>query len=112
MKAPGAFPMRTMLAARLRKYGGAKAIKVELTSLADPGSGKLLVRIHAAVVNAIDWKIRSGLLQQKMPLQFPATLGAEIAIDYKTQYFEDLGHSLDAVFDTVGGATYSHRFQV
>ncbi len=43
--------------------------------------------------------------------QFVQELGADIVIDYKTQ-FEDLVHEYDAVFDTVGGETYRRSFKV
>jgi alcohol dehydrogenase len=40
-------------------------------------------------------------------------LGADEAIDYKTQKFEDvLSHDFDAIFDTVGGETYTRSFKV
>jgi NADPH:quinone reductase-like Zn-dependent oxidoreductase len=40
-------------------------------------------------------------------------LGADEAIDYKTQTFEDiLPHDYDAVFDTVGGETFTRSFKV
>ena len=40
-------------------------------------------------------------------------LGADEAIDYRTQTFEDvLSHDFDAVFDTVGGETYTRSFKV
>ena len=40
-------------------------------------------------------------------------LGADEVIDYKTQKFEDvLSHDYDAVFDTVGGETYTRSFKV
>ena len=40
-------------------------------------------------------------------------LGADEAIDYKTQTFENvLSHDFDAVFDTVGGETYTRSFKV
>jgi alcohol dehydrogenase len=40
-------------------------------------------------------------------------LGADEVIDYKTQTFEDvLPDDYDAVFDTVGGETYTRSFKV
>jgi alcohol dehydrogenase len=40
-------------------------------------------------------------------------LGADEVIDYKTQAFEDLlPHEYDAVFDTVGGETYTRSFKI
>jgi alcohol dehydrogenase len=44
--------------------------------------------------------------------QFVEEIGADEAIDYKTQTFEDLLHDYDAVFDTVGGETYTRSFKV
>jgi alcohol dehydrogenase len=45
--------------------------------------------------------------------QFVKELGADEVIDYKTQTFEDLlPHDYDAVFDTVGGETYTRSFKV
>jgi NADPH:quinone reductase-like Zn-dependent oxidoreductase len=37
------------------------------------------VRVHAAGVNPIDWKIRAGHLQQVMPLLLPFTLGCDFS---------------------------------
>lgn len=40
------------------------------------------------------------------------SLGADEVIDYKNQKFEDLLSDFDAVFDTVGGDTYTRSFKV
>jgi NADPH:quinone reductase-like Zn-dependent oxidoreductase len=44
--------------------------------------------------------------------QFVQELGADVVIDYKTQNFEDVLHEYDAVFDTIGGETYTRSFKV
>jgi len=44
--------------------------------------------------------------------QFVQELGADEIIDYKTQTFEDIVHDCDAVFDTIGGETYTRSFKV
>jgi alcohol dehydrogenase len=44
--------------------------------------------------------------------EFVSKLGADEVIDYKTQTFEDILHDHDAVFDTVGGETYTRSFKV
>jgi alcohol dehydrogenase len=44
--------------------------------------------------------------------QFVQKLGADEVIDYRTQRFEDITHDYDAVFDTVGGDTYTRSFKV
>jgi len=71
--------MKMIKAARLHGYGGADTIQVEEVSLADPQSGQLLVRVKAAGVNPIDWKIRAGYMQQTRPLQLPVTLGGDFS---------------------------------
>lgn len=43
--------------------------------------------------------------------QFVHELGANEVIDYKTQTFEDVVKDYDAVFDTVGGETYTRSFR-
>lgn len=45
-------------------------------------------------------------------LDFVRSLGVGKAIDYATQKFEDEVHDFDAVFDTIGGDTYTRSFQV
>ncbi len=44
--------------------------------------------------------------------EFVQQLGANEAIDYKTQTFENILHDYDAVFDTVGGETYTRSFKI
>jgi len=39
----------------------------------------VLIRVRAAGVNPVDWKIRKGLMQAVRPLQFPAVVGADVA---------------------------------
>jgi NADPH:quinone reductase-like Zn-dependent oxidoreductase len=40
-----------------------------------PGEGEILIRLHAAGVNPMDWKARDGWYQSWMPAEFPAVLG-------------------------------------
>jgi NADPH:quinone reductase-like Zn-dependent oxidoreductase len=42
-------------------------------------TGQVLVRVRAASVNPIDWKIRRGMLASMMPITFPRTLGRDCA---------------------------------
>ncbi|MDQ3083692.1 MAG: NADP-dependent oxidoreductase, partial [Thermoproteota archaeon] len=42
-------------------------------------SDKVLVSIKAAGVNPVDWKIREGFMKERVPLQFPSTLGMDFS---------------------------------
>jgi NADPH:quinone reductase-like Zn-dependent oxidoreductase len=54
--------METMKAVRIHRFGGPEALVYEDAPRPEPGEGEVLVRVHAAGVNPIDWKIREGRL--------------------------------------------------
>ncbi|MEE8258518.1 MAG: NADP-dependent oxidoreductase [Sphingomonadales bacterium] len=61
------------------EFGGANVL--ELTDLPTPeaGPGEVLVKIHAAGVNPIDWKIRNGQFECVFEHAFPITPGWDMA---------------------------------
>ena len=69
----------TQRAVLIRAYGGADAAEVALVAKPEAGPGQVLVRVRAAGVNGIDWKVREGHMRQVFPLPLPAGLGAELA---------------------------------
>jgi NADPH:quinone reductase-like Zn-dependent oxidoreductase len=68
-----------MRAYRVHGYGGAEAMSLDDVPVPVPKPSQILVRVRAASVNPIDWKIRAGLLAVIFPLQFPRTLGRDCA---------------------------------
>ena len=64
-----------MKAIVLHEYGGADNLKYEDWDDPQAGDGQILVRVTAAGINPIDWKIRSGAMKAFMPLQLPTILG-------------------------------------
>ncbi|MBX3147649.1 MAG: NADP-dependent oxidoreductase [Gemmatimonadales bacterium] len=68
-----------MKAAVVTGYGGPEAIRLVSPPDPLPGAGELLVRVHAASLNPLDLKLRSGALRRAMPLRFPAILGFDFA---------------------------------
>lgn len=65
-----------------------------------PSPGEVLVRLTAASVNPIDWKIADGMLEQMMPHAFPLVLGVDGA-----GIVEEVGNGVSrlAVGDSVYG---------
>ncbi|MFE7432206.1 NADP-dependent oxidoreductase [Streptomyces tendae] len=68
-----------MRAARFHAYGGVETLVVEQAPDPHPGPGEIRVRVAAAGVNPIDWKLRSGALRQVLPVELPAIPGRDAA---------------------------------
>ena len=68
-----------MRAARIHGYGGPEVMRLDEVPTPQPGAGQVLVKVRAASVNPIDWKMRRGLLEGIFPLTFPRTLGRDCA---------------------------------
>lgn len=68
-----------MRAARFHEYGGADGLVIEQAPDPHPGRGEIRVRVAAAGVNPIDWKLRSGALRELIPLELPAVPGRDAA---------------------------------
>ncbi len=69
----------TMQAIQVHAYGDTDQLALEVVARPAPQEGEVLVRVHAAGVNPIDWKVRQGLRKQILPMQFPYIPGMEIA---------------------------------
>lgn len=68
-----------MRAAQINEYGDASVVHVNEIDIPTVGDGKILVEVHAASLNPFDSKIREGYMKEMIPLQFPTTLGGDIA---------------------------------
>ncbi|MCL5772761.1 MAG: NADP-dependent oxidoreductase [Firmicutes bacterium] len=72
--------IQIMKAAQINKYGGSEVVEINGNAPKPAvSSGQLLIEVHAAGVNPVDWKIREGYMQQMMLLKFPATLGGDFS---------------------------------
>lgn len=71
--------MEKMKAVRVHNYGGPEVLRFEDAPRPTPISGELLVRVHAASVNPIDWKARAGYLKDYVPLPLPFIPGWDVS---------------------------------
>ena len=56
--------MATMKAVRIHAYGGPEVLVYEDAPRPQAGKGEVLVRVHAAGINPVDWKVRQGLAKE------------------------------------------------
>ncbi|MGH3626218.1 MAG: alcohol dehydrogenase catalytic domain-containing protein, partial [Sciscionella sp.] len=66
-----------MKAARFAEYGGPEVLQVVDAPEPHAGPGQVRIRVRAAGVNAMDWKIRSGAMRAMMDLSLPAGTGID-----------------------------------
>jgi NADPH:quinone reductase-like Zn-dependent oxidoreductase len=63
----------------LTRYGGPETTAISSISTPEPGPNQVLVRVKAAGINGLDWKVREGYVRDAFPLQLPTVLGLELA---------------------------------
>lgn len=68
-----------MKAVRIYTYGGPEVLTYEDAPLPAISDDDVLIRVHAAAVNPVDWKIREGYLQSFLPYQLPLILGWDVS---------------------------------
>ncbi len=68
-----------MKAVVLHAYGGPEKLKYEDWDDPVAGEGELLVRVAAASINPVDWKMRSGEARERFPVEFPGILGRDFS---------------------------------
>ena len=67
-----------MKAVIINAYGDNSVVRFAEIDRPEPQAGEVLIKVHAAGVNPVDWKIRGGA-GQRMGLTLPIHLGGEIA---------------------------------
>ena len=66
-------------AIQVHDYGDTDQLRSEQIPQPEPQEGEVLVRLHAAGVNPVDWKIRTGWMKDFRPMTFPYVPGADLA---------------------------------
>src|SRR6266481_3850479 len=70
---------QTMKAIRIHNYGGPEVLQYEEAPRPKPQAGEVLIRVHAAGVNPIDWKVREGYMKDFWPHKFPLIPGWDLS---------------------------------
>ncbi len=68
-----------MRAQLMTGYGGSEVLRLDQLPVPTPSSGEVRIRVHAASINPIDWKIRSGGLQKNYGVALPYIPGRDVA---------------------------------
>jgi NADPH:quinone reductase-like Zn-dependent oxidoreductase len=68
-----------MKAVYIEAYGGREQLKYGHLPEPELRPNDVLIEVHAAAVNPVDWKIRNGWLQQRIQYTFPLVLGWDVA---------------------------------
>ena len=60
-------------------YGGPEVLTLRDLPDPAPGDDDVLIEVHAASVNPLDWKIREGMMRQSLDLPFPFSPGRDFS---------------------------------
>jgi NADPH:quinone reductase-like Zn-dependent oxidoreductase len=69
----------TTSAVRVHAFGGSDALKIEAVPLPDPKDDELVVKVMAASINPVDFKIRNGTYPRVKAEHLPRTLGRDLS---------------------------------
>jgi NADPH:quinone reductase-like Zn-dependent oxidoreductase len=71
--------MRTMKTVCIYSYGGPEVLVYEDAPRPHPLGGEVLVQVHAAGINPVDWKVREGHLREMLHHTLPLVLGWDVS---------------------------------
>ena len=71
--------MATMKAIRIHNYGGSEVLIHEDAPLPVAADDEVLIRVHAAGVNPVDWKVREGHLEDLLHHNLPLVPGWDVS---------------------------------
>ncbi|SFP05045.1 NADP-dependent oxidoreductase [Enterovibrio norvegicus] len=68
-----------MKAVQISDFGGQNVLALNTVDIPTPKVDEVLIKVRAASVNPVDWKIREGYLQPLLNHSLPLTLGWDVA---------------------------------
>lgn len=90
-----------MKAIAIQEFGGRDKLQLMDLPKPDIGPQDVLIRVKAAGVNPVDWKIREGFLREVLPHEFPIILGWDVA-----GFIENIGSGVTG--HRVGDEVYAY----
>jgi NADPH:quinone reductase-like Zn-dependent oxidoreductase len=91
-----------MRAVLIHETGSPDVLRFEEVERPEPSDGQVLIRVHAASVNPIDWKYRRGFI----PKQLPAVLGNDVSGTVELSRAEGFAEG-DEVFGIAASGGYA-----
>jgi hypothetical protein len=83
-------------AVQYREYGSTDVLSIVEIDAPHAGPDQIRIAVRAAGVNPLDWKLRSGIYRDFMPIDFPSGVGGEAA----------------GIVDEVGPASQTSRLEI
>ena len=71
--------MAKMTAIRMHSYGGREVLILEDAPVPEIADDEVLIRVHAAGVNPVDWKVRAGYMEGMLSYSFPLIPGWDVS---------------------------------
>ena len=99
-----------MKAVQFSEYGEPDVLHVADVAEPHAGPGQIRVAVRGAAVNPIDWKKRSGVMRDAMPVDFPSIPGIEVAgvVDEVGDGVTDAAVGDEVFGNAVGGGSAEH----
>src|SRR3954447_24252436 len=103
----------TMKAMLIRQVGPPELLHMEEVARPTPGKGEVLVCVHAAGANPLDWKLRAGVFALEPDFSLPFIPGFDVA-----GVVEEVGAGVsdfavgDEVFGSGNGGGYAEYTRV
>lgn len=95
--------MAEMQTMRIHQFGGPQVLQADMVDRPEPAADELLVRVHAASINPVDYKMRSGGYPAAEEKDLPLTLGRDLSgvVETEGDDVSDFGEG-DAIFAFIG----------
>lgn len=107
--APAPPAVKTMQAVRMHGFGGPEVLQLDEVSVPAPGPGEVLVRVRAASVNPVDWKLRDGMGKGMITPPFTPGFDVSGVVDLIGEGVNDFkkGDEVFAYLPIIGGGGYA-----